>query len=57
MMGSLLVEYSTPWRGEQPLPIARGQDAGESNLVTFDRVASYRFGCRRKSLAGTPYVP
>lgn len=56
MMNNLLVEYSTPWRGEQPLPIVRSQDAG-NNLVTYDRVASYRFGCRRKSLAGTPYVP
>lgn len=51
-MNDLLVEYSTVWRGEQPLPF---QQTGD--LVTYDRVASYRFGCRRKSLAGLPYVP
>lgn len=48
MMNNLRVEYSTTWRVEQSL----GQDK-----VSYDRVASYRFGCRRKSLAGQPLVP
>jgi hypothetical protein len=56
-MGALLVEYSTGWRGEQPLAIASRNPQVNNNLVTHDRVASYRFGCRRKSLAGLPYVP
>lgn len=47
-MAALLVEYSGVWRGDQPL----AQDD-----ATYSRVASYRFGCRRKSLAGTPLVP
>lgn len=51
-MNDLLVEYSTGWRGEQPLPYPT---EGQTDVVS--RVASYRFGCRRKSLAGTPLVP
>ncbi|HET6502105.1 MAG TPA: hypothetical protein VFG87_15220 [Amycolatopsis sp.] len=51
MMGALLVELSTEWRGDQPLP--QRQSIGESDPhVTYDRVASYRFQCRRKVLAG-----
>lgn len=52
LMHDLLIETSTGWRGEQPLPI---QQTGD--LVTVDRVAAYRFLVRRKSLAGQPYVP
>jgi hypothetical protein len=48
MMSDLKVEYSTIWRGEQPL---------FQNDVAYGRTASYRFGVRRKSLAGTPLVP
>lgn len=61
-MGGLLVEYSVIWRPEQPLPQA-GTSAtltgasGLSSPVTYDSVASYLFGCRRKALAGLPYVP
>lgn len=51
-MGALHVEYSTTWRGDQALPRDPGTD-GE----TYDRVQSFRFGCRRKALAGTPEVP
>lgn len=43
-MGALLVEYSTTWRGEQPL---------YQDNQTYSRVASYRFGARRKVLAGS----
>jgi hypothetical protein len=50
-MGQLRVEYSTIWRGDQPLPPA------DPNDPTFDRVQSFRFGCRRKALAGQPLVP
>lgn len=47
------VEYSGEWRGEQPLPAPTDRD-----VTTYDRVASYRFGVRRKILAGLEtYVP
>lgn len=48
-MGSLLVAYSTVWRGDQPLP--RDGDA-----ITYDRVQSFQIACRRQSLAGQPYA-
>lgn len=44
------VEYSGEWRGEQPLPAV-----AERDITTYDRVASYRFGVRRKILAGLSY--
>lgn len=47
-MGSLLVEYSTLWTAEQPLG---------SDEYTYWRKAGYRFGARRKALAGQPTVP
>lgn len=47
-MGSLLVEYSTLWTSEQPM----GADE-----FTYWRKAGYRFGARRKALAGLPTVP
>ena len=51
MMGALLVEMSDEWRGDQVLP--QRQAVGESDShATYDRVASYRFQCRRKILAG-----
>lgn len=52
MMNNLLVEASNEWRGDQPLPqspVATATDAHQ----TYDRVASYRFTCRRKILAGS----
>jgi hypothetical protein len=48
MCNDLLVEYSGVWRMEQTL----GADK-----VSFTRIASYRFGSRRKSLLGQPYTP
>lgn len=48
VMNNLHVEYSTIWRGEQPL---------YQDDVAYSRTASYRFGCRRRALAGTPLVP
>jgi hypothetical protein len=51
MMGSLLVEQSTEWKGDQPLPQMRAIAQTDPH-ITFDRVASYRFACRRKILAG-----
>jgi hypothetical protein len=45
-MGSVTVEYSTAWRAEQPLPADP-----DSDVQTYDRVASYRFGVRRTALA------
>ncbi|HZP14707.1 MAG TPA: hypothetical protein VFA96_02705 [Nocardioides sp.] len=45
-MGALLVEYSTTWRVEQTVA---------ADNVSTDRTCSYRFGCRRKILAGTTY--
>lgn len=48
-MGSLLVAYSTVWRGEQKLP-------HDGDAVTYDRVASYQIACRRQSLSGQPYA-
>jgi hypothetical protein len=51
-MNGLLVEYSTIWRGEQPLPFPTD---GDTDVVS--RVASYRFGCRRKALQGLPTAP
>lgn len=51
MMGALLVESSREWRGDQPLP--QRQAIGESDPhVTYDRIASYVIGARRKILAG-----
>lgn len=50
------VEYSTIWRGEQPLPQRQAIAEGDPHY-TYDRVASYRFGVRRKVLAGLAYVP
>ncbi len=51
MMNDLLVEASIEWRGDQPLPPR--QNVGETDArVTYDRVASFRFACRRKILAG-----
>lgn len=49
MMNDLLVEASALWRPEQPLPMPEDAE-------TFDRVASYTFECRRKSLRGEPYT-
>lgn len=54
MMNSLLVETSDEWRGDQPLPQLRGVSAMDAH-VTYDRVASYRFSCRRKVLAGLAF--
>lgn len=51
-MNDLPVEYSTLWRGEQPLPFP---DDGDTDVVS--RVTSFRICCRRASLAGVPYVP
>ena len=48
LMGDLLVEYSTVWRGDQ--------SAG-STAVSYARTQSFRIGCRVKSLAGQPYSP
>lgn len=48
-MGSLLVAYSTVWRGEQPLPPV-------GDAITYDRVQSFQIACRRQSLAGQPYA-
>ena len=50
MAGINPVEYSGEWRGEQPLPAPTDRD-----VTTYDRVASYRFGVRRKVLAGLSY--
>lgn len=47
-MNTLLVEYSTIWRGEQPVT--------ETDSA-WSRDCGYRFGCRRKALAGLPYAP
>ena len=52
-MGALVVEYSTIWRSDQKLP----PPPGVTNPVSYDRVQSFRFGCRRKALAGQPTVP
>lgn len=54
MMNNLLVEYSDQWRMEQELPQLRGVAATDAH-VTYDRVASYRFACRRKVLAGLAF--
>ncbi len=51
MMGDLRVEYSRMWRGDQPLPQRQATSESDPH-VTYDRVASYMFGCRRKVLAG-----
>lgn len=48
MMSDLLVEYSTMWRGDQPY---------DQDTRTYTRVQGFRFGCRRKALAGQPYAP
>ena len=56
MMNDLLIEQSDVWRGDQPLPYSVDK-SGTSRLQTFDRVQSFRFLCRRKSLAGQPYAP
>lgn len=42
MMGQLLVEYSTLWRGDQPV---------NADDVAYDRVQSFRFGVRRSALS------
>lgn len=56
MMNNLLVEMSDEWRKEQE--VAQLRSLGEKDPhATYDRVASYRFQCRRKSLAGQPYTP
>ena len=47
-MGALHVEYSTIWRGEQDLP-----PDPQADVHTYDRVQSFRFGCRRTALAGS----
>ncbi len=47
-MSDLLVEYSTVWRGDQPV---------DEDQYTYTRVQGFRFGCRRKALAGLPYFP
>lgn len=47
-MGNLLVQRSSIWRSEQQVGVTP---------IDYTRTASYRFECRRKSLAGTPYVP
>jgi hypothetical protein len=47
-MNNLVVEYSRVWRGDQAL---------EADKVSYTRVQSFVFGCRRKALAGTPLVP
>jgi hypothetical protein len=47
-LNTLLVEYSTLWRGDQSL--------GATDL-SYGRTQSFRFGARRKSLSGLPYVP
>lgn len=51
MMNNLLVEYSDQWRMEQELPMLRSVAQTDAH-ATYDRVASYRFACRRKVLAG-----
>ncbi len=51
MMGALLVEQSTVWRGDQDMPQRESIAQGDAH-ATYDRVASYRFRCRRKILAG-----
>lgn len=56
MCNDLLVEYSDEWRKEQEAPQLRSV-AEHDPHSTYDRVASYRFMCRRKSLAGLPYTP
>lgn len=48
-MNNLLVERSDLWRGEQPL--------NSRSPNTYDRSQAFLFECRRKSLAGIPYVP
>ena len=51
MMNNLLVEQSLEWRGDQELP--QRQSVAEADAhVTYDRVQSFRFRCRRKILAG-----
>lgn len=47
-MNDLLVQLSTTWRSERPSGVTP---------VDYSRTASYRFRCRRKSLAGMSYVP
>lgn len=54
MMNNLLVEYSDQWRVEQELPMLRAVAATDAH-ATYDRVASYRFACRRKILAGLTF--
>jgi hypothetical protein len=41
-MGALLVEYSTLWRGDQPV---------DADDVSYRRVQSFRFGVRRSVLS------
>jgi hypothetical protein len=59
MMGALLVEYSTCWRGDQPagaVAASTSWTTGRPSTV-FSRTQSFRIGCRVKSLAGLPYAP
>lgn len=58
MMNDLLIEQSDLWRAEQELPFAADTTrGGATRLQTADRVQTFRFMCRRKSLAGEPYAP
>lgn len=50
-MGAILVECSTEWRGDQPLPERQSVLTGDPH-VTYDRVQSFKFDVRRKILAG-----
>lgn len=50
-MNDLLVEYSREWNGEQPLTQRQNIAAADPHS-TYDTVAGYMFGCRRKILAG-----
>jgi hypothetical protein len=60
-MNNLLVEYSTMWRADQKLSPPNDTASASGGTVyehpTFDRVQSFRFGARRKALAGLPTVP
>ena len=48
MMGALLVERCVLWRGDQPI----GADT-----ASYDRSQAFMFQCRRKVLAGQPWLP
>ena len=51
-MNSLLVEYSREWRGDQQVPSLQSAENTGAGHLTYDRVAGYVFGCRRKILSG-----